>query len=146
MERLQSRLRTLARASLSLDGQERWGHPSSEDQARIDAAFVEIEEDRKRTRAALAALLTATRQSAPAEVSAWADAHTALLTAFIATTTDATARFVANNELGQWAELARGSLDYVDENVFYVNVDAAAYAACFGFGPLEPTSTIAARP
>jgi hypothetical protein len=113
---------------------ERWGkqHASEAEIAEREARDAEMRAVHTAAVAELTALVEAAR---PAAIAAWADAHDALLAAFLADTTDATAKHVAGTEREQWGAVKRGELAFVDENVFYVKLDRARYLELFGIEP-----------
>jgi hypothetical protein len=75
--------------------------------------------------------------------SQWADAHDALLAEFIQAlpadikpdSCEASARFVAEDERKQWAQVKTGDRSWVLENVFYVQINPERYLALFGVDP-----------
>jgi hypothetical protein len=86
---------------------------------------------------ALEARVAATRAEAPAELAAWADAHDAYVAAFL---DDCAARgepggttaSVATRERAGWAEVRAGTRVFVDEDLYYVTMNADPIAACSG--------------
>lgn len=137
LETLLARLRRSAGVSLNADMWERWGaaHASDEEKARVAADAEAATRDRSEAARGLDALVARLRVEAPDAVAAWADAHDALLAAFLAGCADSTGRFVAEKERAAWAEVRRGERAWVEENVFYVSIDPVRYRALFGIDP-----------
>ncbi len=82
----------------------------------------------------------ATRAEAPAEITAWADAHDAYLAAFLDDCVargepDGTAASVATRERAEWAEVRAGARAFVDENLYYVTMNEPRYRRAFGIDP-----------
>lgn len=135
LERLLVRRYELSRILLDTDAFDRWGQKDSPEAERIyaegDRARVEYDDLTSR----LTALSQETWARDPALVRAWAEAHVDLLERFIAAhpdASDSTSRFVANEELVAWREVAAGTRPFVDENCYYVHVDRARHAEHFG--------------
>ena len=136
LERLLSRRRTLGGFLLNADMFDRWGPKEGPEFESMAVESAAANREHASVTAALAARAAETRARAPESVRAWANAHVDLLERFIATYTSeptyATNVFVARQEAGQWREVAAGRRAFVEENVFYVHVDAAQHAAYFG--------------
>nr|HEX4315862.1 hypothetical protein [Kofleriaceae bacterium] len=108
--------------------------------ARMDGELAAATRDQADARAALTALVAS---SSADDVAAWAGAHDAYLAAFLAgSARDGTAFDVATKERAAWADVRAGKLPFVDENLFYVTLDADRYRALFGIDPntLEPVT------
>lgn len=137
---LETLLRTIRRAGaimLDMEMFDRYGRAmaSPEEVRQRDTDAARAIEDHRLATAELSALVERTRREAPEVLAAWADAHAALLTAFLAHATDATALHVARQELGQWAEVRAGTRGFVEENVYYIAIDRERYRALFGIEP-----------
>lgn len=142
LETLLARIRNAGMIQLDFDMWDRWGsaHASPEERARRDADLANASQDQAAAKAALEALVVATRVDAPDEIAAWADAHVEYLTAFLADRAergeaDSTAAFVATEERDAWAEVRAGTRLFVDENVYYVTMHAERYGRLFGIDP-----------
>lgn len=136
LERLLRRRHTLGGMLLNADMFDRWGPKEGPE---FDAMAVESAaagREHETVTAQLAARVAETRARAPESVRAWANAHVELLERFVATYTSeptyATNVFVARQEADQWREVAEGKRAFVEENVFYVHVDADQHAEFFG--------------
>jgi hypothetical protein len=115
-------------------------HASAEQCSAMETELATATRERESATRALEALVIATRAEAPAELTAWADAHEAYLAAFVddcaaCGESDGTATFVARRESEHWAEVRAGKRAFVDENVFYVTMNAERYRRFFGIDP-----------
>lgn len=137
LETLLARIRRSGGVLLNVDMWERWGagHASDDERARVAADAEAAAQDRREAARGLDALVARLRVEAPDAVAAWADAHDALLAAFLEGCADSTGRFVAEQERAAWAEVRRGERAWVEENVFYVSIDPARYRALLGIDP-----------
>ena len=137
LESLLARKRVAGAVLLDHDMWDRYGsqHAASEEAAERTARAATAEREHAATVHKLEALVEKLRATNPAAISAWAAAHEQLLVAFLAATTDDTARLVATGEQAAWAEVARGERAFVDENYFYIKFDRALYRELFGFDP-----------
>ncbi len=132
LERLLRKRHALGNTLLNVDMFERWGPKEGPEFDVMVADGIAA----RRDHAVVTAELTALAAESPETLRAWADAHVQLLEQFVAThSSDAsqdTAVFVAREEIAGWRDVAAGSRAYVDENVFYVRVDADLHRALFG--------------
>lgn len=142
LEQLLAKIRNAGNIQLNYDMWDRHGreHATPEQRATMDADFANASRERDAAKTALAALVAATRVESPAEIAAWADAHDAYLAAFVADCaardeSGGTAAFVASRERAEWHEVRDGTRAFVDENVFYVTLDAERYRRLFGIDP-----------
>lgn len=140
LERLQAERRAIGAELLYLDGYDRWGQP--DDREGVWRQQSELGERRRHVVAELERRVRSLRASDPSHVIAWAEAHRALLSAYADACRakepageQSTERFVAEGEMEAWAKVASGEADSVDENTYYVSVDASQYEALFGFPP-----------
>lgn len=147
LETLLAQIRSAGNVLLNVDMWERWGaqHASADERARMEAEAATATSQRAAARTALAQLVAATRRDAPDEVLAWADAHDAYLAAFLddcAAKGEAAevAASVATDERAAWGEVRAGTRDVVDENPFYVTLNAERYRALFGIEPDQQPS------
>lgn len=136
LERLLRRRKELCNILVNVDGFDRWGPKDGAEAARIYAEGAAAQKEHDEVSRLLAARSAELWQREPDTIRAWAAAHVDLLERFVAAhagdPSADTARFVAKQELGKWAEVARGALAYVDENCAYVSVDRARHAELFG--------------
>lgn len=155
LERLLARIRNAGNIQLNYDMWDSHGreHATDEERAAMERDFAAATRERDAARTALTALVTATRAEAPAELVAWADAHAAYLAAFAEACeargeAGGTARAVALDEQAAWAEVRAGTRPFVDENLFYVTMDADRYRRLFGIEPdsLEPAAPSTGAP
>ena len=141
LERLLLRRHTLGNILLNVDMFDRWGPKSGPERDAMMADGEGAQREHEEVTRGLAALSTETWLRDREVGRAWAGAHTDLLEHFIAgliASGDAsrdTALYVARQELAAWAEVASGARPYVEENVYYVQVDRARHAE--HFGPLD---------
>jgi hypothetical protein len=137
LESLLARKREAGAVLLEHDMWDRYGsqHATSEEIAERTARAETAQREHAATIHKVEALVEKLRGTNPGAITAWAVAHEQLLAAFLATTTDDTARFVATGERAAWAEVARGERSFVDENYFYIKFDPARYRELFGFDP-----------
>jgi hypothetical protein len=142
LDTLLGKIREAANVMLNIDMWDRWGSSTASDAERADKAadLATATRDQDAAKSALEALVTRTRAEAPHEIEAWADAHDAYLAAFVTDCTtkgeaDGTAAFVAAQERAAWAEVRAGTRAFVDENAFYVTIDAGRYRELFGLDP-----------
>ncbi len=136
LERQVRTLRSLQGDLLGLDAYDRWSHDAPEQKdaaqreaAEKDAAFRALKQQLETQVAAL-------RKSDPAAVSAWAEAHITLLTAFIAEAQkeadkNRTEIFVANGEIAAWKTVISGKKNFIEQNIFYVHYSPELYAQLF---------------
>lgn len=152
LERLLAQLRADGAGLLEQDAWDRWGSHHASDAERAERAEREraLVEHRATTQRELEALVAKLRETAPAAIAAWADAHDTLLADFLARTgavdpdsSAATAVFVANQEREGWRAVARGERAFVDENTFFVSIDRALYQRLF---ELDPSGRPVTRP
>lgn len=142
LETLLTRIRKAGNVQLNYDMWEHWGaqHATPEYRAEMNAALAEANREHDAATSALEALVSATRAEAPAEISAWADAHDAYLAAFLddcakQPDTGGTGASVAAQERAEWAEVRAGTRSIVKENFFYVPTVAERYRRLFGVDP-----------
>ena len=142
LEQLLAKIRNAGNIQLNYDMWDRHGreHASPEQRATMEADFANASRERDAAKTALEALVVATRAESPTEIVAWADAHDAYLAAFVADClargeSGGTAAFVARRERAEWGEVRAGTRAFVDENVFYVTLDAERYRRLFGIDP-----------
>lgn len=142
LEQLLAKIRNADNIQLNYDMWDSHGraHASAEQCATMEADLANASRERSEAKTALEALVAATRAEAPAEIAAWVDAHDAYLAAFVddcATRgeSDGTAASVAIQERAEWAEVRAGTRALVDENLFYVTLDAERYRRLFGIDP-----------
>lgn len=142
LEHLLATIRRASGVQLDYDMWDRHGrqHASAEQCSAMDAAFANASRERENATSALQALVTATRAGAPAALTAWTDAHDAYLAAFLDDCaargeSEGTAAFVARSEREHWAEVRAGTRAFVDENVFYVTMNAERYRELFDIDP-----------
>ena len=142
LETLLARKRRLGSELLSFDGYDRWGaqHDTPENRAKMEADAARSGTEHAAVVAELGALVARLRSEDPAAIERWADLHCELLRAFVATCAGAAASsheaigaMVANEEIEGWAAVKRGEKPFVEENLYYVTVDRARYAAAFEF-------------
>lgn len=136
-----ARIRNAGMVQLNYDMWDRYGsaHATPEERASWDADFAAASNVRTAARTALEALVAAMRAEAPAEITAWADAHDAYLAAFLgeceANEAERTAIFVATNERAEWADVRAGTRAFVNENVYFVRMNVERYRRLFGIDP-----------
>lgn len=142
LETLLGKIRIAGGILLNYDMWERWGaaHASPEERAKMDAEFSVASRDHGAAKIALETLVIATRADAPAELATWAELHDLCLAAFLDDCTargesEGTAAFVARGERAQWAEVRAGARSFVDENHYYVTMNAERYRRLFGLDP-----------
>lgn len=149
LEQLLATIRNAGNIQLNYDMWDSHGraHASAEQCATMEADLANASQARNAAKTALEALVAATRAEAPAEIAAWADAHDAYLAAFVDECvargeSDGTAASVAIRERAAWAEVRAGARELVDEDLFYVTLDAERYRRLFGIDPhtLEPVA------
>lgn len=147
LETLLAKIREAGNTQLGYDMWDQHGreHASAEQCATMVSDFNEATRAMSAAKASLAALVAATRDDAPAELVAWADAHDAYLAAFLDDCasrgdSESTAAFVAIRERGAWAEVRAGTRGFVDEDLFYVTTNVDRYRRLFGIDPqtLDP--------
>jgi hypothetical protein len=129
---------------LDADAYDRWGaaNDTPENRARMEAQAAAAEAGRSAAVAELESRVRDLRRDAPGVVARWADLHDEYLRRFIESlgtppenTFESTAKYVAAEERDAWRAVERGEKPFVDENVYYVKIDPARYAAVFGFDP-----------
>jgi hypothetical protein len=142
LETLLAQLRNAGMVQLSYDMWDHWGsaHASPEQRATMEADLAAASQARTAANTVLEALVAATRADAPAEIAAWADAHDAYLAAFLDDCvargeSDGTAASVATRERAAWAEVRAGTRAVVDEDLYYVTMNAERYRRLFGIDP-----------
>ncbi len=142
LETLLGKIRHAGMVQLNVDMWEQHGaeHASPEERATMAADLAAANQEQLAAKAALDALVSATRAAAPAEIAAWAAAHDAYLAAFLTDCAakgeaDGTAASVATDERARWTEVRAGTRAYVDENLFYVTENAERYRRLFGIDP-----------
>ena len=132
---------------LDADGYDRWGaaNDTPENRARMEAQAAAAEVERRAAVADLESRVEELRRDAPDVVARWADLHDEYLRRFIESlgtppesSFESTAKYVASEERDAWRAVKRGEKAFVDENVYYVNIDPARYTAVFGFDPIWP--------
>lgn len=145
LETLLTRKRNAGSMLLDQDMWERWGaqHASDDERAARNASAAAADEEHRACVEALERAVAGLRTTNPAVVAAWADAHDELLRGFIArneveakansSSMAATGVFVAGQEREGWSKVKRAELAFVDQNFFYISIDAADYARIFGF-------------
>jgi hypothetical protein len=123
----------------SFDGWDRWGRSSS-DEAQTKAMEDEAaaaQRDLAAATAELEALVAKLRTEAPQEIAAWADAHDALLAAYLASE-DAhgpyaeSAAQAASQARAEWAEVKAGTRTYSEQGVYAETRDKARYRELLG--------------
>lgn len=133
LERLLARRRQLVSGLVSLDGYERWGARTPEDHARASAEAGELDREKGQVEGELTALVERLRVQEPESVQRWAAGWRELLIEFLNRVAPGTTEaFVAGTELEEWNKVARGEVDFVDQNTFYVQYDRALHARVFG--------------
>lgn len=136
LERLLRRRRTLGGRLLNADMFDRWGPKEGPEFEAMQTESAAATREHAEVSAALVARSAETFARDPEAVRSWAAAHIDLLESFIATYAAepnfSTHVFVAREESALWREVAAGTRPFVDENVYYVRVDAAQAAAYFG--------------
>jgi hypothetical protein len=135
LERLLARKRQAGRELLDMDAYERWGaqHDSDEGRAQRAADAARSQTEYSLAVTELTALVERSRREA---IDRWAELHRQLLQQIIdAPGADSTAVFVAKEEQEGWQAVQRGEKAFVDENVFYIQLDRERYAALFGIAP-----------
>lgn len=134
LERLLATIAQACAVQLEYEGWEAHGKAfsSPEYAATMERDFAASVQSHAAATATLAALVARTRVEQPDAIVAWATAHDRYLAAFLAETTDDTARFVATRERAEWAEVAAGARAYVTENGFFVTANADRYRRLFG--------------
>ncbi len=136
LERLLAKRRSLSGGLLYGDAFDRWGPKEGPEYDRVMAETAEMQSAHARVTAEVEALSGATWRKNPSAIVEWAQAHVDLLERFIAANAgdeaQSTGVFVAKQEIEAWGKVARGELAYVDENGFYVHVDAGRQAEHFG--------------
>lgn len=142
LEQLLAKIRNAGMIQLNYDMWDRWGsaHASPEQRATMDAEVAEASQQQSAAKTALLALVAATRAEAPAEIAAWVGAHDAYLAAFLDDCiargeSDSTAASVATRERAGWGEVRAGTRAFVDENLYYVTMNAERYRRLFGIDP-----------
>lgn len=142
LEQQLAKIRNAGNVLLDYDQWDRHGrqHASDEACAAMEGALAAATRDHGEASAALAALVLTTRAEAPADLAAWAAAHEAYLTAFLDACVargegDGTAAFVARDERAAWVEVRAGTRAVVDENAYYVTLEADLYRQLFGIDP-----------
>lgn len=137
-----AKIRHAGNTLLNYDMWDRQGaqHASAEERTRMETDAATATRERDAAKAALEQLVARARAESPADVAAWADAHDAYLAAFIAECAakgeaDGTAAKVAADERAGWREVRDGKRAFVDENVFYVTLNADRYRSLFGVDP-----------
>lgn len=136
LERLLARRRALASGLLSLDMYDRWGARSDEDHRRTRDEMATLDAEQAAVVARLEARVAELRTADPEAVIRWAEAHLALLDAFLARAQpDSTEAFVARGERQAWEEVRAGTRARVEENVYFVAPERALYAELFGLDP-----------
>lgn len=137
LETLLAQKRRADAVLLDMECYDRWGaaHDTPENRAVMAERAQRAGRDRQDAVAALTALVTKLRVDRPDVVARWADLHAELLRRFIEHASGSTARFVANQERDAWAQVKRGDLPFVQENVYYVKIDRDAYVGLFGVEP-----------
>lgn len=138
LENWLSKLRVSGAFLLDQDTWDRFGraHASDEEIDERTARERQMTELRAVSIKALDQLVPVLRRDAPEAIVQWADAHDALLSRFIASTTatgpDAVAIGVAKQERGAWQAVKRGEQNYVDGNSFFIQFDRELYRQLFG--------------
>lgn len=142
LETLLARIRAAKNVLLNYDMWDSQGasHAPDEVRARWEADAASARSQLSTTQAELEKQVATTRASAPGEIAAWADAHDQYLAAFLAEcaakgASADTAASVASEERAGWHEVRDGKRAFVDENVFYVTLNAERYRTLFGVDP-----------
>ena len=144
LETHMAQLRACGAVMLGYDAWDRWGSSTAtaEYRAYMEAEFADANDKSSSAEKALTALVEKLRAEVPSAVIAWADAHEAYLTAFIAECaqrpddqTAQTAKSVAEGERAGWAEVRAGAKPFVQENPYYVTINAERFRALFGIDP-----------
>jgi len=144
-----AKIRKAFKVQAEYDTWDRWGASNAtlEERAAKDAEYDAASREMAEAKAQLESLVVAARADAPAEIDAWVDAHDAYLVEYIEEclargATASTEVHVARTERAQWAEVRAGTRFYVEENHYYVPMNAARYGRLFGIDPytLEPVS------
>lgn len=137
LERLLRRIHALGGQLLSMDAYERWGGGADPAMNEMLARGGEVRDAHTSGLAELDTLLARLRVEDAGAVAYWAEAHERLLARVVETTSDDTARFVAEQERRAWRALRDEGGPVVRENVFYVHVDPELHSALFGELPAE---------
>ena len=132
LERLVVARRVAAAELLNLEMHDRWGHSSDPVMNQKMEQAGAIREMHTSAGKQLVELVRSYRKEQPEAVEYWANAHVQLLQNFLETTTDSTARFVAEKEISAWQAVLSGNRDIVEENIFYVAYDAELHRKLFG--------------
>ncbi|MBX3275391.1 MAG: hypothetical protein KF729_34310 [Sandaracinaceae bacterium] len=136
LEAIAARIRQAVDSLVSLDALDRWGVRDPDARAHVEAQIRTADQALAALRAELTRRSDALRAEDPGALEAWARAHQRLLDAFVASLPSdesaRTARYVAQKERDEWDEVALGARPWVDRNTFYVQYDAALFAALFG--------------
>ncbi|HMY12019.1 MAG TPA: hypothetical protein PKC74_10370, partial [Turneriella sp.] len=132
LERLLVTIRAAAAELLNMEMYERWGQGSDPAMNKKMEQGGSVRQLHTTAKTELARLVREYRTTQPTAVEYWANAHQELLQQFLLTITDATARYVAEQELRGWQAVLEGRLDFVEENTYYVGPDPAMHARLFG--------------
>jgi hypothetical protein len=142
LEQLLARIRIAGNIQLNYDMWDSHGreHASAEQRATMEADLANASQERSAAKTALEALVATTRAEASADIAAWVDAHDAYLAAFLDDCaalgeSGGTAASVAMRERAEWAEVRAGTRELVDEDLYYVTLNAERYRRLFGIDP-----------
>ena len=134
IERLMKKRRRLSNILLNLDMYERWGgsQDSSMNAELSRAADYSVQNEQARQE-----IIQLAGRLSPADRRAWAEAHLALLQDFLADCradgqNTSTEEFVAREESTGWQEVASGTADLVQQNIFYIRYKNELYQQYFG--------------
>ena len=124
---------------VSLDGEDRWGHPGPERLAQMQDEAAELNERIRVAETAMTEQVARLRQSDPTALEAWIAAQELLLDAYLQELAQhpdpdrvRTEVSVAQGERKSWAKVRAGKIAFVDQNSFYVRPPRELYAQLFG--------------
>jgi hypothetical protein len=132
LETLLATVRLASAELLNLDMYDRWGGGRDEAMNRKMERGGEFSAAKSSAQERLNLLVPQLRKADPQAVESWADAWIKLLTGFSAETEDSTAKFVADEEIGEWEKVKNGSLNFPEQNTFYIRLNPLKYAEAFG--------------
>jgi len=133
LERLLLRRRGLLGVSLKMDMEQRWGRSSPEEEKELAHRQKHISRELGSLDAALSQRVQQLRDEDPDSVKRWADLHIGMREAVLAREDlDAVTRGVAEAEKKSWQEVKQGHLEFVQENVHYINIHGRLYRESFG--------------
>ncbi len=139
LEKIKLEIRRTGGVLLGLDMEDRWGAKDAESARKREEDFARFDEQLRTLRAELAKKIDYCRKNDATVLDMWAKAHIELLEAFIAHKEREgdfekyrTSLYVARKEIDEWQAFARGEIDDVDQNYFYVSYDKERFKALFG--------------